>query len=165
MRCILVRGPKPVHAIDTCMCEPLFRPLKCILQLAAPLGNGKAQSTDQVCKAGARQWRIDLNSRINERVDSSAALSCIGGSRSVLVNGVNADSALPPYNAQHAAIMHGRQQMSGSARQPAPVIPDCAVLKIVIYFARVCLTALSHKSQHELCAFLARSRPFSRSFG
>src|SRR5204863_8666911 len=104
MGCIPVGGLNPVQAIATCMCEPLFRPLKCILQLAPPLGNSKAQSTDQVCKAGARQWRIDLNSRINKHVDSSAALSCIGGSRSVLVNGVDADSSLAPYNAQHAAI-------------------------------------------------------------
>ena len=83
----------------------------------------------------------------------------------MLVNGIDADSSLAPYNAQHAAIMHGRQQMSGSVRQPAPVVPDCAVRKIVIYFARVCLTALSHKSQHKLRAFLARGRPFSRCFG
>src|SRR5260370_36701414 len=55
--------------------------------------------------------------------------------------------------------------MSGSVRQPAPVVPDSAVRKIVVYFARVSFTALPHKSQQELRAFLARGRPFSRSFG
>src|SRR5260370_6983352 len=55
--------------------------------------------------------------------------------------------------------------MSGSVRQPAPVVPDSAVRKIVVYFARVSFTALPHKSQHEVRTFLARGRPFSRSFG
>jgi hypothetical protein len=48
-----------------------------------------------------------VNSRINERVDPRTALSCIGGRRSVFVNGIDADSALAPYYAQHASIMHG----------------------------------------------------------
>src|SRR5882724_5743765 len=105
---ILLRGPIPVHAIDTRICEPLFRPLKCILQLATPLGNSKAQPTDQICQAPTRQWRIDLNSRIDERVDPRAARSCIGGRRSMFVDGIDADSALAPCYAQHAAIMHSR---------------------------------------------------------
>ena len=46
MSCILLRGPVPVDAIDMRICEPLFRPLKCILQLALPLRNGKAQPTN-----------------------------------------------------------------------------------------------------------------------
>ena len=99
MRRILLRGPIPVHAIDTRMCEPLFRPLKCILQFSPPLGNSKTQPTDQVCQAPNRQWRIDLNSRINERVDPRAALSCIGGRRSVFVNSIDADSPFAPYYA------------------------------------------------------------------
>src|SRR5215831_11025800 len=98
----------PVNAIDAPMCEPLFRPLKCLLQFAAPLGNCKPQPANQVCEALTRQRRIDLNSRINERVHPGAAFSCIGRCRSVFVNGIDTDSVLAPYYSQHAAIMHGR---------------------------------------------------------
>src|SRR5438552_9499802 len=108
-RRILSRGPIPVHAIDTRMCEPLFRPLKCLLQRALPLGNSKAQPTDQVCQATTWQWRIDLNSRVNERVDARATLSCIGVCLPVFVTGIDANSTLAPYYPHHAAIMHGRQ--------------------------------------------------------
>src|SRR5258707_3497295 len=102
---ILLRRPVPVDAIDMRICEPLFRPLKCILQLALPLGNSKAQPTDQVCQAPTRQWRIDLNSRIDERVDPRAALSCIGGGRSLFVNCINSGSPVWPAHVPPAALI------------------------------------------------------------
>ena len=55
--------------------------------------------------------------------------------------------------------------MGGDAGKAAPIIPDAAVRKMVIHFARVYFPAFPHKSQHELRKFLARGRPGSRSFG
>src|SRR5262249_34998189 len=107
LRCILSRGPIPIHAIDTRMFEPLFCSLKRLRQRATPLGNSKAQPADQVCQAGNWQRRINLDSRINKSVDPHAALGCIRWCRSMFVSSVDADSALAPYYAQHAAIMHG----------------------------------------------------------
>src|SRR5262245_29815918 len=54
--------------------------------------------------------------------------------------------------------------MSGRAGHSAPIIPDAAVRKMLIYFARVYLALLFDKFQHELRELLARGRPGSRSF-
>src|SRR5262249_13264759 len=55
--------------------------------------------------------------------------------------------------------------MSGGTGQAAPIILDAAVRKMIIYFARMYLPALSYKFQHKLREFPARGRPGSRSFG
>jgi len=55
--------------------------------------------------------------------------------------------------------------MGGGAGQAAPIIPDAAVRKMGIDFARVYFAAFPYKIQHELSEFLARGGPGSRCFG
>src|SRR5262245_22756814 len=55
--------------------------------------------------------------------------------------------------------------MSGGAGQPAPIILDPAVRKMIVYFARMYFPSFSHKFQYPLREFPARGRPGSRSFG
>ena len=71
---------------------------------------------------------------------------------------------LPPYYPQHAAVMHGCQQMRRRVRRTAPIVFDRAVREIIIYFARMHCTAFPHKLQQKTGPFLARGGPSARAF-
>ena len=83
----------------------------------------------------------------------------------MFVNGIDADSIFAPNYAQHAAIMHGCQQMSGRAGQTAPIILDTTVRKMGIHFARVDLTVFASQIQHDAARVSCAQQAILEAFG
>src|SRR5215472_15424229 len=55
--------------------------------------------------------------------------------------------------------MHRVEQMGRCIRRAAPVVPHCAMRKMVINLARVYCSAFAYKLQEELCSLHSLLRP------
>src|SRR5213075_3418998 len=147
------------------MRESLFDPLQCILQFALPLRNSKTQPAHEIRKARTRQRCVDSHSHVDKRVDPRKTFGLVGRLSSVPMRSVDAHATVPPCYPQHAAIMHGCQQMRRRVGRPAPIVFDRPVRKITICFARMHCTAFPHKLKQKTVSLLARGGPRIRTFG
>src|SRR5262245_31993108 len=77
---------------------------------------------------------------------------------------VDAHTPLPSYYAEHSAVLHRFQQMRRRVRRTAPIVSDCAVREIIIYFPRMHCTAFLYKLQQKTGLLLARGVPSARAF-
>ena len=77
----------------------------------------------------------------------------------MLMRSVDTYATVAPCHTQHAAVMHGSQQMRRRVRGTAPIVSDRAVREIIIHFAGVHITALPNKLQQKLCPLFLSIRP------